>query len=131
MYTITIDMTCHNHYDNPNQAWLVYRAIAKDFANRDKLVVLWQDSEVLSQKTVGETLNEPSDSCTPNDVLMTLIQSLGMTAKDAKDIIKSADLGVSNSRIDGWMYQSDNRRHVPLHNDELAYLVQLLVKNKQ
>lgn len=128
MYTITIDNTCHNHYDNPNQAWLVYRAIAKDFANRDNLVILWRDDEVLSQKIIGETLTDDNDSCTTNDVLMTLIQSLGLTAKDAKEIIKSADLGVSNSRIDGWMYQPDNRRHVSLNNDELAYLVQLLVK---
>ncbi|OOS24031.1 hypothetical protein B0681_08745 [Moraxella porci DSM 25326] len=128
-YKIIIDGATSQAINDKATAYANYRAVCRDYANKPKKVELVQDGSVLSAKAPHMMLRDSNDVFSANDVLCQAMQTLGINIKDLKDKIKTSELKLSNSRIDGWIRPSDDRHFVQMHNDELMAVIKLLLSD--
>lgn len=131
MYSITINANIAKQTKESNVAWSFYRATARLFENKPNHVRLFINTKLLHQKPCGLMLLDHPDSSSVNDVLIALVEMLNLSFPEVKILIKDSELDLSNSRIDGWFYPKDNRRFVQMYNDELEYLIPILVSYAQ
>ncbi len=129
-YQIIIDGKISQTINDKAVAYANYRAVCRDYANKPKKVELVQDDIVLNAKAPHLQLIDNNDVFSANDVFISITKSIGLSVPAIKDIIKNSDLMLTNSRIDGWFYPKDNRRFVQMYNDELSYLIPLLLAHK-
>lgn len=127
MYYIKIDGLTVKETNNQNVAWSLYRATARDYANKTAQITIEQDGQILHQKDVGRLLLDDVDYATANDVLKTTMQCLNIDIKQLKKLLLDSELQLSNSRIDGWIRPVDDRKFVKLHNDELIVIIEMLL----
>lgn len=127
MYYIKIDGLTVKETNNQNVAWSLYRATARDYANKTAQITIEQDGQILHQKDVSRLLLDDVDYATANDVLKTTMQCLNIDIKQLKKLLLDSELQLSNSRIDGWIRPVDDRKFVKLHNDELIVIIEMLL----
>lgn len=128
-YKIIIDGTTSQVINDKATAYANYRAVCRDYDNKPKKVELMQNNTILSAKAPHLMPLESNDVFSANDVLCQTMQVLGINVKDLKNKIKTSELKLSNSRIDGWVRSSDNRHFVQMHNDELLAVLKLLLSD--
>ncbi len=128
-YKIIIDGATSQVINDKATAYANYRAVCRDYVNKPKKVELVQDESVLSAKAPHMMLLDSNDVFSANDALCQTMQTLGINIKDLKDKIKTSELKLSNSRIDGWIRPSDDRHFVQMHNDELMVVIKLLLSD--
>lgn len=128
-YKIIIDGATSQVINDKATAYANYRAVCRDYVNKPKKVELVQDESVLSAKAPHMMLLDSNDVFSANDALCQAMQTLGINIKDLKDKIKTSELKLSNSRIDGWIRPSDDRHFVQMHNDELMIVIKLLLSD--
>lgn len=128
-YKIIIDGATSQVINDKATAYANYRAVCRDYVNKPKKVELVQDESVLSAKAPHMMLLDSNDVFSANDVLCQAMQTLSINIKDLKDKIKTSELKLSNSRIDGWIRPSDDRHFVQMHNDELMVVIKLLLSD--
>ena len=130
-YKIIIDGTASQEINDKATAYANYRAVCRDYDNKPKKVELVHDDNVLSAKAPHMMLLDNNDIFDANDVLCQTMKTLGINIKGLKDKIKTSELKLSNSRIDGWIRAKDDRHFVQMHNDELIAVLTLLMSDAQ
>ena len=128
-YKIIIDGATSQAITDKATAYANYRAVCRDYDNKPKKVELVHDDSELSAKAPNMMLLDNNDVFSANDVLCQAKQTLGINIKGLKDKIKTSELKLSNSRIDGWIRPSDDRHFVQMHNDELVAVLKLLLSD--
>lgn len=127
MFIIKVNNAVIKETNNPNVAWALYRATARDYANKSAQITIEQNGEILHQKNADCLLLDDIEYKTANDVLKATMQCLNIDIKQLKILLLDSELQLSNSRIDGWIRPVDDRKFVKLHNDELIVIIEILL----
>lgn len=131
MYSIAINDNVIKQTENRAVAWASYRAVARDHTNKSACVSIALGDTILHQKPADLLLLDEVDTVTTNDLLKITLARLGVDIKELKALVTNTELDLSNSRIDGWLRPSDDRKFVQLHNDEFAVILDALLASRQ
>ncbi|MFB6348541.1 helix-turn-helix domain-containing protein [Moraxella sp. ZJ142] len=130
-YKIIIDGKTSQEIDDKAIAYANYRAVCRDYANKPKKVELVHHEALITNKAAHLQLLDDNDVFSANDVLKHMMQLQNLNIKSLKDKIKTSQLKLSNSRIDGWLRTTDDRHYTQMHNDELIAVLSILMSDTQ
>lgn len=130
MYYIFIDNKENQSTESMQIAFANYRALCRDFKNKQSKIVLMLDSNILHAKEAGLMLLDDVDETTNNQLLVLLMKKFNVDIKELKSMLKKTEVQLSNSRIDGWIRQEKDRKYVHIHNDELYIVIEQISKNR-